>query len=265
MAEDGGESRDWAEMPSDALAAMFGKLDVVDLLMGARQVCRPWRQLAATNPTLWSRVDMSYQFDVTENEEAEAMARAVVDLAAGTTEAFWANSFVTDDLLLYVSVRASSLKSLKLSLCLDVSNEGIAEAMKGFPQLEELDITFCSSLYGDVCQSIGKASPQLKCFRLNRIGSVQMYYGDDTEALGIANNMPELQELQLISNGLTNNGLISILDHCLHLESVDIRRCYNIQMDDALKSKCARIKNLRLPGDSISDFKYRAFIGSSVV
>ncbi|KAL5208687.1 hypothetical protein ABZP36_033122 [Zizania latifolia] len=35
MAEDGGESRDWAEMPSDALAAVFGKLDVIDLLTGA--------------------------------------------------------------------------------------------------------------------------------------------------------------------------------------------------------------------------------------
>jgi hypothetical protein len=38
--------------------------------------------------------------------------------------------------------------------------------MKGFPQLEELDITLCS-VYGHVCWSVGKACPQLKCFRLN--------------------------------------------------------------------------------------------------
>ncbi|KAG8058806.1 hypothetical protein GUJ93_ZPchr0002g23406 [Zizania palustris] len=269
MAEDGGERRDWADMPSDALAAVFGMLDVSDLLTGAGLVCRAWRQLAATYSTLWRRVDMSHQADLMENEEAEAMARTAVDRAAGTMEAFWADSFVTDGLLLYLSVRASSLKSLQLSLCFNVSNEGMAEAMKGFPQLEELDITFCS-LYGDVCQSIGKACPQLKCFRLNDRWTFQMDYGasdgmdDDTEALGIANNMPELRELQLIGNNITNDGLISILDHCQHLESVDIRQCYNIQMDDALKSKCARIKNLKLPHDSISDFKYRAYIVSSV-
>ncbi|KAF0935471.1 hypothetical protein E2562_033614 [Oryza meyeriana var. granulata] len=299
MAEAEGESRDWAEMPSDALAAVFGKLDVTDLLNGAGLVCRAWRRLAASDPTLWRRVDMSHHGDIMEDDEAEAMARAAVDRAAGTMEAFWADSFVTDGLLLYISERcsivcsgkfdlfsdrksharcwlspyvlpiiASSLKSLQLSMCLNVSNEGMAEAMKGFPHLEELDITFCS-LYGDVCASVGKACPELKCFRLNERYTFQMEYvapdimDDDTEALGIASNMPELQELQLIGNKVTNDGLMSILDHCQHLESLDIRQCYSIQMDDALKSKCARIRNLKLPHDSISDFKYRAYIVSN--
>ncbi|XP_052145349.1 putative F-box/LRR-repeat protein 23 [Oryza glaberrima] len=267
MAEGEVESRDWAEMPSDALAAVFGKLDVTDLLVGAGVVCRAWRRLAATDPTLWRRVDMSHQGDIMEVDEAVAMARAAVDRAAGTMEAFWADSFVTDGLLLYISERAS-LKSLQLSMCLNVSNEGMAEAMKGFPRLEELDITFCS-LYGDVCASVGKACPELKCFRLNERYTLQMDYAapdimdDDTEALGIASNMPKLRELQLIGNKLTNDGLMSILDHCQHLESLDIRQCYSIQMDDALKSKCSRIRDLKLPHDSISDFKYRAYIFSS--
>ncbi|KAG8058811.1 hypothetical protein GUJ93_ZPchr0002g24411 [Zizania palustris] len=258
MAECGCESRDWAELPSDALVEVLGKLDVIDLLTGAGQVCRPWRQLTVTEPTLWRRVDMC---DLNgDRGTRQAMLRTAVDRAAGTMEAFSADLFVTVDLLLYVSSRASSLKSLKLVLCLGISKEGLTEALKGLPHLEELDITFCSFLYGDVCQSIGKASPQLKCFRLNRIGPVQMFYGVDTEALGIANSMHDLRELQLIGNRLTNDGLISIIDHCLHLESVDVRRCYNVQMDDALKSKCARIRNLKLPHDSISDFKLRDYI-----
>ncbi|RLM80601.1 hypothetical protein C2845_PM12G12890 [Panicum miliaceum] len=87
---------------------------------------------------------------------------------------------------------------------------------------------------------------------------------DDTETLGIASTMPGLQELQLIGNNLTNDGLMAILDRCLHLESLDIRQCYNIQMDDVMKSKCARIRDLKLPHDSISDFKYRAYIVSSI-
>ncbi|KQJ94521.1 putative F-box/LRR-repeat protein 23 [Brachypodium distachyon] len=263
------ESRDWSEMPSDALSAVLAKLDVADLLTGAGLVCRAWRRLTATDSTLWRRVDMSHHGDLLETEEAEAMARAAIDRAAGTVEAFWADSFVTDGLLRYLSDRAFKLKSLQLSLCDTVSNEGLAEAIKGCPQLEELEITFCS-LFGNVCESVGKACPQLKSFRLNERWTILQrefaaYEGmdDDTEALGIANNMPELQYLQLIGNNLTNDGLMAILDHCPHIQSLDIRQCYNIQMDDAMKYKCARIGNLKLPHDPISDFKYRAYIASS--
>jgi len=162
-----------------------------------------------------------------------------------------------------------SLKSLQLSLCDGVSNEGLADAIRGFPQLEELDITFCS-LYGNVCESVGKACPQLKCFRLNERWNVvergfaayEEGMDDDTEALGIANNMPELKDLQLIGNNLTNDGLMAILNHCPHLESLDIRQCFNLRMDDAVKSRCAGIRDLKLPHDPISDFKYRAYMGS---
>lgn len=264
------EACDWAEMPSDALAAVFAKLDVAEILSGAGLVCRSWRRLAASDPTLWRRVDMCYQGDQLQTEEVEAMARAAVDRSAGTMEAFCAETFVNDDLLRYISQRAPSLKSLHLCLCHYVTNQGFAEAVNCFPQLEELDITFCS-LYGIVCETAGRACPQLKCFRLNERWSILQsefapYEGmdDDTEALGIASTMPGLQELQLIGNNLTNDGLVAILDRCPRLESLDIRQCYNIQMDDALRSKCARIRYLKLPHDSISDFKYRAYIVSSI-
>lgn len=161
------------------------------------------------------------------------------------------------------------MKSLQLSLCHHVSNEGFAETINCLPQLEELEVTFCS-LHGNVCDTIGRACPQLKRFRLNERWSILQsefapYEGmdDDTEALGIGSTMPGLQELQLIGNNMTSDGLMVILDHCPHLESLDIRQCYNIQMDDAMESKCARIRELKLPHESISDFKYRAYIISA--
>lgn len=84
----------------------------------------------------------------------------------------------------------------------------------------------------------------------------------DPEASWIASSMPGLQVLQLIGSEVTNDGLMPILDHCPHLESLDIRMCYDLQIDDAMKSKCARIRNLKLPHDPISDFKYRAYVDS---
>uniref|UniRef100_A0A0E0I858 Uncharacterized protein n=1 Tax=Oryza nivara TaxID=4536 RepID=A0A0E0I858_ORYNI len=35
----------------------------------------------------------------------------------------------------------------------------------------------------------------------------------------------------------------------MHLDHLDIRRCYNVDMDAALRAKCARIKALKLPRD----------------
>ncbi|KAI4992865.1 hypothetical protein ZWY2020_007178 [Hordeum vulgare] len=48
---------------------------------------------------------MTHHGDILENEEAEAMARAAVDRAAGTLQSFCADTFVTDALLAYISAR----------------------------------------------------------------------------------------------------------------------------------------------------------------
>uniref|UniRef100_A0A0D3GX77 Transport inhibitor response 1 domain-containing protein n=1 Tax=Oryza barthii TaxID=65489 RepID=A0A0D3GX77_9ORYZ len=61
--------------------------------------------------------------------------------------------------------------------------------------------------------------------------------------------MHELRSLQLFANILTNKGLSAILDNCPNLESLDIRHCYNVDMDASLRAKCARIKVLRPPDD----------------
>lgn len=108
------EACDWAEMPSDALAAVFAKLDVAEILSGAGLVCRAWHRLAASDPTLWRRVDMCYQGDQLQTEEVEAMARAAVDRSAGTMEAFFADIFVNDDLLRYLSQRSGKFFQLRL-------------------------------------------------------------------------------------------------------------------------------------------------------
>ncbi|RLM60785.1 putative F-box/LRR-repeat protein 23 [Panicum miliaceum] len=66
--------------------------------------------------------------------------------------------------------------------------------------------------------------------------------------------MHGLRTLQLFSNILTNMGLETILDNCSHLESLDIRHCFNVDMDETLLLKCARIKTLRLPDDPTDDY-----------
>uniref|UniRef100_A0ACD5WIZ1 Uncharacterized protein n=1 Tax=Avena sativa TaxID=4498 RepID=A0ACD5WIZ1_AVESA len=244
------ETRAWAELPLDAILSVLDYLDHVDILMGPGQVCRSWRSAARDEPDLWRRIDMLGHAELLNELNLHGMAQEAVRRSAGRCEAFWGEYAGDDDFLLYLGDQAPSLKSLRLISCDDVSDEGFTEAIQKFPLLEELELSLCpyvgeSGVFGVV----GKACPQLKRFRLHRDG---FYYLDtrdydmDQEALGIA-TMHELRSLQLSGNRVTNKGLEAILDNCHHLESLDIRRCFNVNMDDTLRAKCVRISSLRLP------------------
>lgn len=118
---------------------------------------------------------------------------------------------------------------------------------------------------------VGMACPQLRHFRLNRRCFLNFeesedddVFNKDEEAQGIA-TMHELRSLQLFANDLTNAGLTEILDNCPHLESLDIRHCFNITMDAVLLAKCSRIKALKLPYDSTDDYDYDCEVQSPIL
>lgn len=79
----------------------------------------------------------------------------------------------------------------------------------------------------------------------------------DEEAVAIAENMPELQHLQLIGNKMTDDGLLTILNDCPYLESLGMRQCFNLRFGGNLRTKCSQqIKKLRWPTDSTEDYRY---------
>ncbi|ONK65699.1 uncharacterized protein A4U43_C06F30 [Asparagus officinalis] len=228
------EERNWAELPHDVLSVIFKKAGAVEILMNAQLVCRPWRNLSL-DPSIWKTMTCPGDGNDVEGMTKEAVIGA---------KANW---------------RTSNLRCLRLISAYGISDEGLCEAVGQLPQLEELDITFGS--YSErVCEYVGKACPHLKCFHLNKQGNRYDQFESDEEALGIANNMPELRQLQLVGNKLTNKGLSEIVDRCIHLEHLDLRCCFRVNLDsDAnLKAKCARIKELRLPYDSTHDYGFMA-------
>ncbi|CAO2189460.1 unnamed protein product [Urochloa humidicola] len=240
-------ARGWVALPRDALAAILRKLDHVEILMGFGQVCRSWRRAAHGDPALWCHIDMRGHANLHRRIDLCMMAKDAIRLAKGRCEAFWAEYAADDGVLQLLGEQASSLKSLRLISCQDII--GFEEEIKKFPLLEELEISLFTNIGGKhVFQAVGQACPELKHFRFNR-------YNKDDDAMGIA-CMHGLRTLQLFGNSLTNDGLTAILDNCPYLESLDIRHCFNIIMDDTLKAKCARIKTLKLPSDSTDDYDF---------
>ncbi|KAJ6840341.1 putative F-box/LRR-repeat protein 23 [Iris pallida] len=242
--------RNWAELGQDALSLIFEKAGAADVLMGAQFVCRSWRNVSL-DPSLWRFIQIVDDYRAIG--DMDRMAMEAIDRAHGHVQRFSAGVFASDTLFSYLADRNSNLRCLCLIPTNELSSEGLAEVLGRFPLLEEIEIQFASQGEDDQLKVVGEACPHLKCFRFNQQGSRSKYRQGDEDAFGIANYMPELRQLQIVGNMLTNKGLLAILDKCLHLKSLDLRRCFHVNLNASVLAKCARIENLRCPNDATND------------
>ncbi|KAI0507403.1 hypothetical protein KFK09_013528 [Dendrobium nobile] len=268
----GAEERNWAELPCDVLFVIFKKIAALEIIRSAQFVCRMWRHLSH-EPDLWRCIQIKVPGEDLDMNVAKSMVLIAVDRSKGCMEEFYMEEFYVecfgsegDELLSYISDRATKLRRLRLISINSMSEMELAQAVRKFSLLEDFEISFCS-FSAEVIELVGLACPQLKSFRLNAESYKDRYdyYGDshenfDAEAFAIATHMQKLQRLQLIGNSLTNTGLLTILNSCPNLQYLDIRACFNVNVDESLKEKCAKIKESRLPQDSTADYEFNDLI-----
>ncbi|TVU15697.1 hypothetical protein EJB05_39234 [Eragrostis curvula] len=252
------EERDWADgLPMDALLAILGRLDHIDVLMAAELVSRSWRRAARDEPTLWRRITMRGHEGIATKLNRCGMACEAVRRSARRCEAFCGEFAGDDGFLIYLSEQAPCLKSLRLISCDGVTDVGLIEAVKELTLLEELEISLCDNV-GDSTEyeTLGDVCPQLKHFiqRKSHFNVRDSNYAKDIRAIA---SMRGLRSVQLFGYPLDNEDLEIILDNCLNLESLDIRHCFNVEMDETLLAKCNRIKILKLPDDPTDDCDFQ--------
>ncbi|GKD37024.1 F-box protein SKIP19-like protein [Tanacetum coccineum] len=144
---------------------------------------------------------------------------------------------------------SSKLQTLSLRNCYSITSSGLSLAVKNLPQLENLHLYYISIHVEDI-EIIGSSCPNLRSFKLNKEFR-RRHIECDGDAIAIANTMPELRHLQLFGNKMTNDGLQAILHNCPHLESLDVRRCSNLNLSGSLAKLCKeRIKDFKRPNDS---------------
>ncbi|VVB07875.1 unnamed protein product [Arabis nemorensis] len=136
----------------------------------------------------------------------------------------------------------------------EITNAGFLYAVKKFPLLEDLELSHCY-IEGLDLKVVGLSCPNLKTLKLNRKGWKLPRLEFDDDALAIAETMPKLRHLQLCGNRLTDFGLNAILDNCLHLDHLDLRQCFNIDLVGDLEKRCFKsIKDVRLTYDSAAGY-----------
>ncbi|CAH8273262.1 unnamed protein product [Arabidopsis lyrata] len=249
-----GDYRNWAELPAELTSSILLRLGVVEILENAQKVCRSWRRVCK-DPSMWRKIviDNSGNRDIFKYD-LDSMCRHAVDRSQGGLLEIDIEYFGTDKLLDYIADSSSNLRSLRLVRCHQITDKGVAEAVVKLPLLEDLEVSYCS-FSGECLSVVGQSCPHLTTLKLNRRPRVEFVINmRDHNAIAIAESMPELRHLQLLGNALTNTGLNAILDSCTHLDHLDLRQCYNINLvEDFMKQCVERIKYLRCPNDSIAD------------
>lgn len=248
----------WTELPRDITANILQRLNAVEILENAQKVCTTWRSVCR-DPAMWRVIDMCNLGEDGMPYDIDAMpfCRKAVDWSQGQLVNISIRDFATDELLEFIAERAGKLRRLQLVRCFYLTDEGISEAIKRFPMLEELHILL-TPFSDETIETIGRSCPLLRSFTFN--SKICSYFNEagNEEAFAIARSMPELHHLQLLGNGLTNEGLQAIMDGCPHLETLDLRRCYHVVLWGDFGNKCAaRIKRLRYPNDSIEDYEFQ--------
>ncbi|KAI5447556.1 F-box protein SKIP19 [Lathyrus oleraceus] len=257
---DSGE-RNWLNLPRDIVLSIFRRLDTVDILICTHNVCTTWRKISK-DPFLYRTIILPNFGDLGTDLELEVLCHRAVDYSCGQLIDISIDYIGTDDLLHHIANSASHLRRLRLACCYSVTDEGLCEVAEKLPCLEELDISI-SRLSKDPLEVIGQCCPRLKTFKFNNQACkhLDFEYDDDDddneEAFAIAQTMPGLCRLQLFGNKMTNDGLLAILDGCPHLESLDIRHCFKVNLVGSLEKRCKeQIKYLRLPNDDTDDYPF---------
>nr|XP_043630208.1 putative F-box/LRR-repeat protein 23 [Erigeron canadensis] len=254
--------RNWLDVPPVVMANILKRIGLVEIVENARKVCTTWCEICkdiCKDPAMWQVIYV----DAPKNERArqtrEETCKYILEKSQGQLVDLTVVNSHDKDLLSHVAERTSQLKRLQFACCggnmCESWNEGV---LKKFTLLEELSL-FDTSIHISSIEIVGKYCPLLTTLKLNQrpvpYSKSNKLYKKAVISTAIGNSLPGLRHLELIGNYMSNDGLKSILDGCPHLESLDLRGCFYIKLNGALRKRLLQtIKNLKMPKDSLEGY-----------
>ncbi|KAK2432585.1 F-box/LRR-repeat protein [Trifolium repens] len=156
--------------------------------------------------------------------------------------------------------RCSRLSSLKLGICLNITDRGVAYVGMCCSKLKELDLYRCTGVTDLGISAIASGCPDLEMINTAYCTSIT------DRALFCLSKCANLQTLEIRGCLLvTSIGLASISMNCKQLSRLDIKKCYNI--DDSgmipLAHFSQNLRQINLSYSSVTDVGLLSLAGIS--
>ncbi|XP_047977514.1 F-box/LRR-repeat protein 3-like [Salvia hispanica] len=158
-------------------------------------------------------------------------------------------SGINDIGLKYLS-RCSELVSLKLGLCVNISDKGLSYMASNCSKIRELDLYRCEGIGDGGLAAISRSCKKLKVLNLSYCDGVT------DEGMAYLSSLEELSSLEMRSlRNITATGLTKLAAGCRRLAELDVKNCKGI--DDsgfwALAYYSRNLQQINVSGCVISD------------
>ncbi|ONH99734.1 hypothetical protein PRUPE_6G046600 [Prunus persica] len=146
--------------------------------------------------------------------------------------------------------RCSKLCSLKLGICLNITDDGLTHIGSGCPKLEELDLYRCLGITDVGIAKIACGCPTMKM--------INIAYNDKITDSSLT-SLSQCLRLKIVEirgcPSVSTVGLSAIAGACRQLEVLDIKKCVNINDNGmlALGQSCQNLRQINLSYCSVTD------------
>ncbi|KAI5057255.1 hypothetical protein GOP47_0027844 [Adiantum capillus-veneris] len=220
----------WADMLPDALAKIFSRLSLEDMLTNIPRVCRTWRR-ASQDAVCWQKIDLDEWSHGRKPETLERMLAFLMNRSRGCLQEICAPKLNNDNMLRIIAWSGSPLRVLRIPQSI-VTEDCMCQLAPHFALVTYLDVSGCIFTKASV-ESFGKHCRFITRLNLNMYPQSSNLAVCDDMAFAIAQYMPQLKHLEMAYGMLSNAGLKAVLEKCTSLEHLDLRGCWQLNIEES--------------------------------
>lgn len=240
--EEGFEFRPWDELLPDALGLIFRNLSLQEVLTVIPRVCKSWEK-AVKGPYCWQEIDIEDWSKSRCPENLDRMLRLLIPRSCGSLRKLCVSGLSDKSSFEFIANNAKSLQTLRLPKC-ELCDTVVEQQVAGtFSNITFLDVSYCIKIGARALESIGKHCKCLTGLRrtMHPLEVIDKLSQDD-EALAISTTMPKLKQLEIAYMLVGTLSISEILQNCRQLELLDVRGCWNVNLDENFVKKFNKLK-----------------------
>uniref|UniRef100_A0A5B6ZXQ4 F-box domain-containing protein n=1 Tax=Davidia involucrata TaxID=16924 RepID=A0A5B6ZXQ4_DAVIN len=262
--EEGCNFRHWDQLIPDALGLIFRNLSLQDILTVIPRVCKSWAN-AVMGPYCWQEIDIEeWSRQLCQPEKLDRMLQMLIARSCGSLRKLCVFGLSSDLSFSLISDHAKSLQTLRLPSS-EISDSIVEQVAGRLSSVTFLDISYCRMIGAPALEAIGKHCKFLTRLRrtMHPLEVIDKLSQDD-EALAIAATMPKLKHLELAYLLVGTKSVLAILANCRELELLDVRGCWNVDLDEKFVKK--NFTGLKVVGPLVDRYEMNGWdncLGSS--